>query len=180
MKYIIRIKNLFVLFIALVLVFNNCTQDEKSSMIEQRIAEQKPKEKNILRVMNATARIGDSEIVVSLYLSNSVDVAGLEVKLNYDPEVLTPEELKPIDRAYGFNLYRGNIVEPGSYKILLVDFMGKALEPGEGEILTVTFSISDRAEPGTFPLMLSEMNVSNRQGKNVDEIKAGNGELELK
>jgi len=108
----------------------------------------------IITVGRANASAGATEVTVAIALRNNTGVLGMTLAVNYDSDVLTLT-----NAVKGSALDYMMMTSPGSYEPGC-KFMFDGEEIGaaavkEGEFLILTFSVSDTAAAGDYPITIS-------------------------
>ncbi len=120
-----------------------------------------------LRVISASAQVGDTAVVVSVYLRNVEQIGGFQLRLVYDPTVLTvnPRQFvtpTPAHRAYLF--YRDGFytADPYTEPGVVTFFAGPSItgfitmDPGAGSIVDFLFNVKQTAAEGTYLIQLQD------------------------
>lgn len=104
--------------------------------------------------------------VVWISVSDATGIAGGDLTLTYDPNILTAGEVKGTSLAAGL-LVVSNASTPGEVRISLAGATG--LSGGSGSLLEVTFDVHDDAEAGrASPLRLTEVTLRDETGNPLD------------
>ena len=113
-----------------------------------------------LKVIDSTGEIGSIENIVPIHLNNVQIVQGIQLTLHFDNH-LEFVTVYTTDRTEDFNVYENLNENTGILKIILISLAGEKIFPGTGTILNVSFDVSESAEPGNYPLVLTDVVASN-------------------
>ena len=110
---------------------------------------------NILSLSNASGAPGDTGIIVDVNLHNVEPIAGAQLRITYNVNVLQPSDtpyLKPT-RADQMDFYAGNFNTPGVVTFATSWFTQKGvIAIGDGAILQLIFDVKPGASVGTSSL----------------------------
>lgn len=93
--------------------------------------------------------------IFSVALQNADSIYGLQFDLNYDPSILTINDLTPLDRLSGFVVYHNIGDSLGTVRVLVMSYGLSTIPPGSGAILDFSCNVDFFAPPGPIPLTLS-------------------------
>ncbi|UCE17116.1 MAG: T9SS type A sorting domain-containing protein [Gemmatimonadota bacterium] len=85
-----------------------------------------------------------THIEVPIVLTTTKSLAGIQISLEYNGDIMTPGEPVPTERTAGMSVAH-NITDD-KILILLYDVTGKTISPGNDPVLTLPFSIAQNAE----------------------------------
>lgn|SRR5574341_633118 len=110
---------------------------------------------NILSLDNASGAPGDTGIIVDVKLHNVEPIAGAQLRITYNSNVLQPSDtpyLKPA-RAEQMDFYAGNFNTPGVVTFAMSWFTQKGvIAIGDGAILQLIFDVKPGAPTGNSSL----------------------------
>jgi len=91
---------------------------------------------------------------IPILIDDATDIAGADILLSYDPEILTALEAKTTTLTFGFII--ADSIANGKIAISLARASG--IEEGSGNIVDITFQVKSTAIPGdTSPLILQKV-----------------------
>lgn len=93
--------------------------------------------------------------IFSVSLQNADSVYGLQFDLNYDPSILTIDDIIPLDRLDGFAVYDNLGDTPGTVRVVVMSYGLSAIASGSGPILDFSCRVDYSASPGHTPITLS-------------------------
>lgn len=113
----------------------------------------------------ATLRIGDgygtpgsSDNRVLIYLDNEIDVKGLEMVINYDPDILRASKVTSTPRSAHMDLFDADVTSiPGRMKLLVADLRTESIIAGTGSVAKVYFDVLSNVSLGTYALRAAEV-----------------------
>ena len=123
-------------------------------------------------VEGGTADAGE-QVDISVSLTNDTGVGGLQFDLVDTPNDLTIDAVTATGRAEGFEVEWTEI--SGALRVILWDPDNESLVPGEGEIVSITASISDYAYAGDIDLTFDGVVVSDEVGGFIWIAELGTG-----
>ena len=106
--------------------------------------EEEPIDPFILEISSVTGLPG-AEVSVQIDVDRTAEIAGGDLALTYDPDLLTPLSVEPTPLSSGLML-AANLSTPGRVAVSLAGATG--MSEGEGAILTVRFTVAAEAVPG--------------------------------
>ncbi len=133
-----------------------------------------------LVVESAEAAAGDANVTVRVKIRNNPGILGMTLKLSYDAAAA---EL--VDSASGVAVGKLNYTKPGKYKNgCIFTWYAEQLSAGDvadGDILVLTFRVSDTTPAGAYPITLSftDGDVFDRNLQTVS-LKIENGNINIK
>lgn len=141
--------------IVTVLIINNTNKQNGLNPVNPATtSEIAPTQRGTLTVGNATASAGD-EVKLAISIKDNPGILGMTLKVNYITHALTL-----IDSESGEALKDVlTFTKPGKYQNNC-NFLWDGMEISQdqiadGEVLILTFKVSDNAEPGDYPILLS-------------------------
>jgi hypothetical protein len=108
---------------------------------------------------------GQSGVAVTVYLRNTFDVAGFNLRLVYDSTVMYPRPPVPdssfdqLPRSWSLPIFMGNFNQTGEVIFLGAPFFNPDTErvfTGNGPIVEFYFNIKSSAPKGNYPIKLEE------------------------
>ena len=81
---------------------------------------------------------------VPIVLTTSKPLAGIQISLEYDSEVMTPREPITTERTVGMSVAHNST--EGKILILVYDVSGKTISSGSGPVLVLPFTVSPHAD----------------------------------
>jgi hypothetical protein len=126
---------------------------------------------------NADAASGDTALEVPLHFiaESGEEVAGIQVDIFFDGAAL--EITAAYDGASAIAAdkdVRLNLLDDNTVRIIVAGFNQNVLS--DGEVASIEFSISTDAAPGTYPVVLEELLLSDPFGQNISST-AVNGSI---
>lgn len=109
----------------------------------------------------------DDQLLLALYLENAVDVSNGSLLLNYDPDLLTLEDLGAGEMLQDV-MFRSNISQPGQVRIAFAS--SEALETPDGKLFHFYFTPQDMDEFGLDELLSTEIYIANDLGELIPVI----------
>lgn len=82
-------------------------------------------------------------LVVPVEIDDASDIAGMDILIRFDPDILIPVEAKNTTLTTGFFIMMGN-PSPGELKVSMAS--SKMIESGKGALVLIIFTISPEAE----------------------------------
>jgi hypothetical protein len=111
---------------------------------------------------------GTSGNKVSIVMENTIDVAGLNFTLNFDPSILEPTDVVPTERTADMSIFNSNLeLGPGQAILVIADLEGDPIPVGTGAIATFYFNVAPEVSLGEYPLTLTEIVLSDTAGQAV-------------
>lgn len=93
---------------------------------------------------------GQSNIEIELALDNTMDLAGFNTRITYDPNLVLVTAVTPTDRIVNMSNVSFNYgTTPGLVHCLVLDFGGNCVTPGVGPVAILNFEILADAPPDT-------------------------------
>jgi len=119
----------------------------------------------MVSISGASGNPGTSGIKVSVLLDNRSDVAGMELVVNFDPEMLTATGISTTSRSAHIPVFITNLnYGSGKVKLLIVATDGESIAHGVGSVAEILFDIDADASLGTYPVTLSDVIVGDARG----------------
>jgi hypothetical protein len=113
---------------------------------------------------------GGTTVDVPIVLTTTNPLAGIQISLDYDRDIMTPGEPITTERSSGMSV--AHTIDSGTVLILLYDVAGKTISPGSGPVLTIPFTVSQNAE-GLSEIVFREVILADEQAKAVPtEVKS--------
>jgi len=81
---------------------------------------------------------------VPIVVATSKPLAGMQISLKYEVDIMTPGEPATTERTAGMSIAHN--VGDGRIILLLYDVSGKTVAPGTGPVVTIPFALSEKAE----------------------------------
>jgi hypothetical protein len=109
-------------------------------------------------------------------LTNSVVVAGLQMRLQIDSPHAGIDSIRATDRSKGMMV----TWNAGNGKLIMIDLsMENMIQPGQGPILTVRYRINASAPADTIRVSAREVTLSDPDGKAIP-VRTVDGALTVK
>ena len=119
-------------------------------------------------VMDGYGDPGTTGNKVSILLDNSLDVAGLNFTIHFDPDLLTPTDVVPTDRTADMSIFSANLeLGPGLAILVIADLEAVPISAGSGAIATFFFDVDAGASLGQYPLTLTDVILADVEGKAI-------------
>ncbi|MBN1995962.1 T9SS type A sorting domain-containing protein [candidate division KSB1 bacterium] len=115
---------------------------------------------------------------VSISLDCACPVAGILFELNFDPEILTPSGILPLN---GMELWSGSdfsVPNDGRLIVALFDCEGAFLPAAAGEIAQILFTASPTAQAKQIPLTLEKVELADTLYQQI-AVECKNGALNI-
>jgi len=122
------------------------------------------------------ARLLDSHpdlINIAIDITNPIPVAGVQLTLEYDPDIFIPAEPKTIGRSNGFDIV--SKANSGELTIVLYDISGETIEPGAGTVVKIPLNIVSTANA---VLNIKKVILASEYGSPI-QAKIQNGSLTM-
>lgn len=150
---------------ATLLIFNN-DPDESTVTINLLALGVTPDA--VVGIFGGSGEPGTAGNVVSIDLDNSVDVVGMELVVNFDPDVLTVTGVSSTPRSAHIGIFSANLnYGPGQAKLLISATAGESIAPGTGTVAEFAFDIDAEAPTGSYPVTLSGIIVAGTRGNQL-------------
>jgi hypothetical protein len=116
-------------------------------------------------VSDASGAPGQSGVTVSISVNDATGIAGGDLVLSYDPEVLTATQVRATALTSGY-LVMPNLTTPGTVNISLASAAGHS--GGSGAIVEIAFDVRTEAEVGdSSALKLTSVTLSNEMAQPI-------------
>jgi hypothetical protein len=107
---------------------------------------------------------------VPIVLSTTKPLAGIQISLEYDDDVMTPGEPVTTERTAGMSVAHN--VTDNKILILMYDVSGKTIPSGDGSVLTLPFTVSPNAV-GQYEIVFQEVILADERANAVPaEVKS--------
>lgn len=118
--------------------------------------------------LNATAGFAGEDVIITLSLDNEVDLAGIQFTIRDTPDVLVLKSVEKTNRLSGFQTPTFNdLSESGVAKIIGFTFGGSPIAAGSGDILFLTFEVSETATTGDINVSFDQVVLSTPSAQTV-------------
>ena len=96
----------------------------------------------IVTIDSVVAKAGDS-LNVPISLENSEAIAGMQLKIQFDPKILTVD--KPMVTKRSTEMLVMHNVKNNELLIMMYNLSGKSIDPGTGPVLMIPMKVSQSA-----------------------------------
>lgn len=121
---------------------------------------------DFLLMEDGNGNMGSSNNSINVILANENELGGLQFTLVYDFNLLSVDTITTLNRLLDMALYF-NETEPGNLTVLVTDFSGQTILPGDGTIITIEMTVLPDASPQATTLNLGEVVLSNTNGQTI-------------
>lgn len=121
---------------------------------------------DFLLMEDGNGNVGSSNNSINVILANENELGGLQFTLVYDFNLLSVDTITTLNRLLDMALYF-NETEPGNLTVLVTDFSGQTILPGDGTIITIEMTVLPDASPQATTLNLGEVVLSNTNGQTI-------------
>jgi|GEM_PF-6297317 len=131
---------------------------------------------NTLKIIGTEAEPGET-IDLGIELENSDAVAGIQIKLIYDSDVLTPSDAELTFRTSGFSISTN--ISKGELQVLLYSASGDSIPSGNGPVMNIPVNIASDARIGSQTLItFAEALLSDTKG-NALAVNTKGGAIDI-
>ena len=111
---------------------------------------------------------GSENNIISVSLTNSVPVKGIQFKITDIPNYLIPDTILVSSRTEGFSINFNELEEDNSLIVIMISF-NKLIPVGSGTIMDIYYRVSSSAEPNqTLQLVIDELKVTGEENNYLD------------
>ena len=105
------------------------------------------------------------QVTVTLHLNSNPGIASWTITLDWDTDALhLDEESAAIGSAFSGGMFASNVTAPGQLRMAWASMMDVT---SDGELITLSFTIADDAEPGSYTVDITASGVRNQDGDPV-------------